>query len=322
MNKELLYQERPLSAAVAPEIVEPDEEFLIEQTFIDHCLANNPSEAVEDVSSEVHETNRIPDPRILMVDGNNILRLDGVRVDDSIEKKSYLGKLEYKAFEEIKKWAGKNGSGVEIWFSPPFGTTYPVAKIDIGEIRYSSDGETKVLLKKAILLDINPEELLNISNNFTFAIGYDKNVSTEELRSHPVFCTRNEMKMLLSSISEFTNQIEMITKGEDLYKKTENYQKLASIHQEIYVSSNHYYHNDYYYLRERVEQKKMMGRNSLSCPSASKTAFQSFSGKNRGSMEDQHGSLEFSCPHCGLVNTRPFGQLISNCQHCGKDVRC
>ena len=38
--------------------------------------------------------------------------------------------------------------------------------------------------------------------------------------------------------------------------------------------------------------------------------------------EDEYGSLEFDCPHCGRSNTRPYGQLISECQKCGGDVTC
>lgn len=43
-----------------------------------------------------------------------------------------------------------------------------------------------------------------------------------------------------------------------------------------------------------------------------------------GSKEDKYGSLEFPCPHkgCEKINTRQPNQLISNCQHCGKSVRC
>lgn len=37
---------------------------------------------------------------------------------------------------------------------------------------------------------------------------------------------------------------------------------------------------------------------------------------------DQYGSLEFQCPKCNRRNMRPFNQLLSNCQHCGTDVRC
>ena len=41
-------------------------------------------------------------------------------------------------------------------------------------------------------------------------------------------------------------------------------------------------------------------------------------------VEDQYGSLEFKCPNpsCRATISRPFGQLISNCPHCGANVRC
>lgn len=48
-------------------------------------------------------------------------------------------------------------------------------------------------------------------------------------------------------------------------------------------------------------------------------------GSSGGIVEsDQHGPLEFQCPHtdCGKTNRRPKGALIPNCQHCGKSVRC
>lgn len=313
MSKELFYQERPLSVFVAPEFVFPDNEFDIEQEFIDKCLTNTPSEAVEDVSSEIHETNRIPDPRILIIDNNDILRLDRVRVDDSIEKRSYLGGVEYEAFEKIKDWSRKNESGVEIWFSPSFEGFYLVEKIDIGEIRYASDG-TKILLKKAILLDIGENDFLNIANNFALSIGYEGFKTSEELRSKPIFCTRIEMKNFLLSISELTNQIEMISKGEDLNNKAKNYERLSHFQKEGYIFPDHYHPNDYYYVREMAEQERMMGRNSVSCPP--RTVFQSYSGDRRDvEGDDGLGSREFKCPACGYTNIRPFGGFVHSCQN-------
>lgn len=38
--------------------------------------------------------------------------------------------------------------------------------------------------------------------------------------------------------------------------------------------------------------------------------------------EDKYGSLNFKCPHCKEINRREMNKLISNCQHCGKDVTC
>lgn len=39
--------------------------------------------------------------------------------------------------------------------------------------------------------------------------------------------------------------------------------------------------------------------------------------------DDKYGSRTFNCPKCGAVNIRPFGELLSACQHCGsEDVSC
>lgn len=44
--------------------------------------------------------------------------------------------------------------------------------------------------------------------------------------------------------------------------------------------------------------------------------------EQRGFGFDSKGPLEFECPSCKRKNTRPYGQLIPNCLHCGADVRC
>lgn len=33
--------------------------------------------------------------------------------------------------------------------------------------------------------------------------------------------------------------------------------------------------------------------------------------------EDEHGGRTFKCPSCDKVNIRPYGELLSSCQHCG-----
>ena len=38
--------------------------------------------------------------------------------------------------------------------------------------------------------------------------------------------------------------------------------------------------------------------------------------------KDRYGTLKFRCPKCDVVNTRQIDQLLTNCQHCGSDVRC
>lgn len=37
---------------------------------------------------------------------------------------------------------------------------------------------------------------------------------------------------------------------------------------------------------------------------------------------DEYGSLYFACPSCKKTNKRDRGALLTNCRHCGRDVRC
>ena len=296
-------------------VSEQDSQVLSDQEFIEACLAKPPTETVEDVGAVTHETNRIPDPRILIIKDGNILRLDGIEVDASIEKESYLGQLEYSAFKEIKKWANTVDRGTEAWFSAPFPEDvpteerfYPVSKIDLGTIRYSLTGE-KILLKRAILLDIDSKTLLSIFNNFADKIGVQKLDTSERMRANPVFFMENQLPLLLEAIAAYTNQIKQVESGEDLKIKLITYSKLETIHKEIYSSTYHSHQAEYIYLRRRAEEEKMMGDKSESCPTGTQTAFQAFS---NGSETIESS---FPCPRCH----RPIlsGLGITTCPHCG-----
>ncbi|MGA2910524.1 MAG: hypothetical protein ABSE04_01845 [Candidatus Microgenomates bacterium] len=290
-----------------------------EQEFIDKCLADPPTETVEDVGAVTHETNRIPDPRILIIRDGKISRLDGIEVDASIEKESYLGRPEYSAFKEIKEWANREKNGVEGWFSAPFPENlppekrfYPVSKIDLGTIRYSS-GNEKILLKRAILIDIDSKTLLSIFNNFAAKIGVQKLDSAEQMRSSPLFFREDQLPLLFAEISVYTNQIMQVENGDDLKIKLITYAKLSMIHREIY-SSNYSPQENYYYLRSRAEEEQMIGDKSESCAGGDQTAFQAFSGgsevaggkfiKHCGACKKWLGMFMRSgdrCPYCNGV---------------------
>jgi len=310
MERELL-QESNYEFRVSPEpqvwyVAEEESQNLPEQEFIEACLAKPPTETVEDVGAVAHETNRIPDPRILIIRDGNILRLDEVKVDESIEKESYLGRVEYLAFEKIKQWANTMDKGTEAWFSAPFPGMYPVSKIDLGTIRYSKSGE-KILLKRAILLDIDSGTLLSIFNNFASKMNAQKLGISEEMRSTPLFFNENQLPLLLKEVSMYTNQIQQVENGEDLKIKLVTYSKLEKIHREIYSSTYYSREMDYMYVRRRAEEENMIGDKPESCPTA-KTAFQSFSG-----TETEESS--FPCPRCN--QPIPSGQGITTCPHCG-----
>jgi hypothetical protein len=59
------------------------------------------------------------------------------------------------------------------------------------------------------------------------------------------------------------------------------------------------------------------------CGSSGGTEITKNSVSKFGLSEDQHGSRTFKCPSCGEQNTRDYGELRSECQHCeSTDVAC
>ncbi len=291
-----------------------------EQFFIERCLKDPPSETVEDVGAVTHETNRIPDPRILIIRDGRILRLDGIEVDHSIEKDSYVGRLEYSAFREIKTWANMTEEGIEAWFSSPFPENLPpekrkykVSKIDLGEIRYSLNGE-KVLLKRAILLDIDSDTLLGIANRFARKINAREIDTDEGLRTSPIFFKEDEFYLLLKEIAAYTSQVQQVENGEDLITKIETYAKLKTIYEEVPSSNFHFPSMEYAFVRRRAEEEKMIGEKSESCPGGTQSAFQAFSGISK---VEGVKTLPCTCPTCGQrVNAIIFASTI-HCPNCG-----
>ncbi|MCX6704057.1 MAG: hypothetical protein NTZ07_01280 [Candidatus Woesebacteria bacterium] len=302
-------------------VPEQDPQTLSEQKFIEECLTKPPTETVEDVSAVAHETNRIPDPRILIIKDGKILRLDGIEADASIEKESYLGNLEYTAFREIKRWANTTDYGGTAWFSAPFPEDvpiekrfYPVSKIDLGTIRCSSNDE-KILLKRAILLDIDSKTLLSIFNNFASKIGAQKLDTSEQMRSSPIPFREDQLSLLLEEIAVYTNQVQQVENGEDLKIKLATYSKLETIYQEIHFSTHYSHQAEYIYLRRRAEEERMIGDKSESCPGGTKTISQTFSEGSETSSEVK--ILNCTCPSCHQkVEAIIFANVI-HCPKCG-----
>jgi hypothetical protein len=316
LQTETTYDFKLSSESLIWYVSEQDPRALSEQEFIETCLSTPPTETVEDVSAVAHETNRIPDPRILIIREGKILRLDGIEADKSIEKESYLGKLEYSAFSEIKDWANTVNYGVSAWFSAPFPEDippekrfYPVSKIDIGAIRYSPNNE-KILLKRAILLDIDSETLLSIFNNFADKINSQKLDIYEKMRSSPVFFDEDQLSLLLEEIAIYTNQVQQVENGEDLRIKMKNYSKLETIYKEIQSSPNYSHNREYIDLRRRAEEENMIGEKSESCPS-----MKSESNSNNRNPGIEGGKYVKNCGKCGtLINAFiSAGYVCPNC---------
>lgn len=97
----------------------------------------------------------------------------------------------------------------------------------------------------------------------------------------------------------------------------------ASYGQNIFKSSD--IKQEVYRLGLMPVRQVMTGCGSSGGVSIEKSLFSSpFSVSEFSTETDDYGSLTFRCPHeeCRLINKRLKNKLISNCQHCGKDVRC
>lgn len=245
--------------------------------------------------SEALESHGIPDPYIWRFNklGQLIPEHSDTPIEDVIIKDNYIGKIEYDAFLKIQERALKMNSGFIVWISPVHPVFYPDgSKIVI------SKKQGKILLNRAIVTSwdkigsiLAAKELASLSNIDPYIFK-----SASFVRANPIFIDKTkevELGLILKKILD-QKSIELIASGGDFLAKEK-------------------------YMEDLLAGKRIpLGQNPLSCPvpMARLTAFRIFSG------EDEYGSLQFECPHCRKTNTRPAHQLISNCQHCGSDVRC
>lgn len=246
--------------------------------------------------SEALESHGIPDPYIWRFNklGQLIPEYSDTPIEDIIVKDNYIGKIEYDAFLKIQEKASKINSGFILWISPRHPVYYPYAsKIVVSEKRRGT------LLNRAIVTNWDTIGSVVIARELSLLSNMDPNIfrSGVDVRANPIFIDKEKEEELSLALKKILDQksIEMIASGKDFLAKRK-------------------------YVGDLLAGRKIShGQNPLSCPTLMErpTAFQIFSGE-----KDQYGSLEFVCDKCHEVNTRPYGKLISNCQHCGADVKC
>jgi hypothetical protein len=254
---------------------------------------------VTHLTSVSQETRRRPDPGYFEVINRELVDpLTGMPILPQIKRNTPLREVEYQIAVKLQKFAVQNDSGIALWISPRFPGEYPCEKAAIHKIVYKLDG-TKVLLNSYILFDANlenPEILRNIL--------FTKPDSEEAILG------------ILTWIQKVCKEkIETDTSNYPETKKQAKYfaRKIrAGISPEIIV--------------EEMRRTGFLGQNPISCPAAKVSFSNLLSSRSEiyifSGQEDIYGPLEFFCPSCGKVNKRPYGQLISNCQHCGANVRC
>lgn len=207
--------------------------------------------------------------------------------------------VEKSVNDQLEKWFLSHESGLAVWISPRGGNwQYPEEKIAIHRIAYKINGQ-KVLLCSSHQFNTrfkNPEEI----RRFIF---------TEDDKEESVF----EIIKMLQKISQKKVGIGARKDLKESWALAQNYAR-------EYISGTPIETIIYH-----MTQTEFLGQNPIGCAGTStltsvlnptETITLAFG------YQDEYGSLQFACPKCGAINTRPFGHLISNCQLCGGDVRC
>lgn len=275
--------------------------------FISKLLKNPPPQLDEEVASESHETRRIPDPYVFIAQGSQLLTPSGEVVENSIDKDSYLGRIELKAFQKIQDWSFLNDSGVAVWFSPPYLGRYPVSKIIISEI--SESYGTKVLFNRAVVLDRDANTLVRLANGL---VGESAFANPEELRETPIFPNQDEFAKWFEDLTAYTSQVEMIKSSRDILIKLDTYVKISQLRLTYPIYERNRAYED---LRRVADSRGLIGEYVGSCPTlvmtGLSTPFEKF--LIYSSPMGEKRILCCTCPFCNkLVEAEIFDGKI----HC------
>src|SRR3989344_3863842 len=233
-------------------------------SFARCIIAKPPRLVVEKVASVSHETRRIPDTYIYLINNGKFMTPLGESVENHIDRSTYLGRVEFESFDSIQKWAQTN-EGYAIWFSPPYPNIYPVSKIIIQESSELEDN-TKYIVNRAVVLDYDSEKILKLANLLQ-GVNFD---NPETLRATPIFPTYEEFAEWFSELSKYTSQTKYISSGEDIIIKSETYARLSDIHHSVSILGEDRMYTEIY---QRAQIQGLIGTNPGSCPTALKTAF-------------------------------------------------
>lgn len=251
------------------------------------------------------ETKRIPDRYKFIVIDKLISPITRKPIEKSVEKDSYIGEVEFEAFEKIQDFAVKNETGTAIWISPLIKDVYPTSKIIFSTIDYEK-GE-KILINCSLVIDANTEECLDLANLISISEGM-KYKNTDEIRKKPIFMNTKMAISWMESLVMIKDQFENEKKEQILlnYKQTE----LIILNMPIYY--NRYQQAEY--LVQQGLQNGILGEAKTSCGGAVKKDGLTASETLVESSLDLNEST-FDCPKCH--RPIPSGKGITTCPHCG-----
>lgn len=262
-----------------------------ELDFVEKAIKSPHNQQIEEVASEIHETNRIPDTYIYTLEDGKFKTPQGELVENKIDTSTQLGLTEFNALDKIQRWSSDN-SGHAVWFSPPYENTYPVSKVIIQTITDIKD--QKFALNRAIVLDLDADNLLRLANNLS-DIAFEV---PEVLRANPVFPNEDTFKSWFENLSQITQQTRLIDHQEDIKIKNDTYAKLNDIHRCIPIYGQNKLYDVIY---SRAKNQGLIGESSGSCPPQLKTAFQTV-------FDDS------------IVIDRGQGNYVRNCGKCGVSI--
>ena len=273
--------------------------------FIPSWTYTNPQRLEQEIISSFNETNRKPDNFRLKYKNGNIVDFE-TEQPVKIDRSSYLGRMDGELFDVLGSWISENDQGTALWISPSYDTRYPCNKITIYQIESAIDKE-KIMMNVSILFDTPKNHTLEIA-----------------AKINPYFIKETDPEILRNKLFQLNDGLDLdsvlkMISANGIFPPTPSQEVIRYFVDRIYSGF------DPRRIAQEMQERGVIGKFSISCGGGSFVS--NFMDKssltlNFSGIEDRFGSLDFACPHCGALNSRPLGQLISNCQHCGADVRC
>lgn len=271
-----------------------------QEIFITQVLTTPPLQPIEESASDVHETNRIPDPYIYVVRNGRFYTPGGILVEGEVRRDTELQKKEFLGFQKIQNWAHYKDCGFAVWFSPDCPGKYDASKFIISEIMTAKN--QKIIFNRAVLLDMDSQDFLSLANSLSPRF-YSAN--TEDLRENPVFPDQNEFANWFVALSEITSQVDTIEKGLDLKTKTDTYASLNDIFNSVPIYTSNLYSN----INTEAINRGLMGSHPGSCTSSG-SAFETVLAQAK--LMGEYKILKCNCPNCKkkvdavIVNNRIY----------------
>jgi len=276
---------------------------------------------IDGIISTYKETHRLTDnwPYYFDIGGvfiqlskENQEKPEKIYIKDLIKKDGYPEKSEADIFNQLENWISKTTEGNAVWVSPPYPGKYPCSKIIFHQIAYEFGTLDKVILNSAVLFDAGKKDTLELVHELFPQTTNINNL--EKLRSVLILPEDDmDFSLILNKISQLDKNVNY--EGEQIPED-------ILIEKAVFISNLISSEVNPRSVAYEMHKIGLLGSFSISCP-AFLHASTAFSELIFGfGIKDRFGSLRFSCPKCGGINTRPFGRLISMCQHCGANVRC